>query len=114
MKRMKRIVAIAMIATMMILLCSCGSPKYSDMAGLWIGEWVYEGAEIKKAIEFTIDGKYGEITFRDGVLSGGEEGTYEIKGRKVFCYENGNKGTYTKYKYKSGKLINNKHAIIKQ
>lgn len=110
---MKKMLSLLLALGMLLALCACGAASTDDLAGLWSGSWESEGKQISKTIVFETNGSYLKGSYENEELSSIERGTYAVKGGKVYLYENGEKGSYTKYKYGSDGLENNGHLITK-
>ena len=110
---MKKIIsALLLICILTLSLASCGVSK-DKLIGMWRGEWEYNGNDIISVFELKEDGTYTEITFKrsahatDYSISSTENGTYEIKGKKVRLSDA--PGSATEFTYKNGKLENGGH-----
>lgn len=112
MKKIKILVAAALICTMILSLCAC-SIKKDDVTGSWSSTYNYQGEDYACTFTLSEDGDYHYILFKNGVLSTIEDGTYEIKGKKVLLYRNGDKGVSRTYKSEGEVLINNGHEFSK-
>ena len=113
MRKLKVLISAVLVCAICFSLCACGLSE-KDAVGTWSGTYVYNGNQFVCAFVLSADGTYSEVTYKNGSLSSAETGTYEVKGGKVFLYEKGGLGSYTEYKYKDGKLVNNGHEFTKE
>lgn len=111
MKKMRMIVAFALVLSMCLCLTACGVSK-DDVVGTWTGTWTYNGNSFAKAFVLSETGTYASTTLKNGAQHKVEMGTYEINGNKVELHPENEMGT-TVYKFKNGTLINNDHVFVK-
>lgn len=110
---LKKIIAFVLALVLCLSLAAC-SVSTDDLAGVWVGEWDYQGNNYKRGIVFNSDGSYISVLNKNGSLHESEEGTYEIDGRNVDLHPNGEQGITTPFKYKHKNLYNGDHKYIKQ
>ncbi|MBO5767389.1 MAG: hypothetical protein J6R45_00295 [Clostridia bacterium] len=110
----KKLLALSLVVIMCcVLLCACGISR-EDAVGTWCGSYVFKGNNFTVAFVLESNGEYSEVIYKNGSFSSAEVGTWEVKGGKVFLYEDGDMmGTRTEYKYKGGALVNNDHYFYK-
>ena len=114
MKTLKWPAAATLILTLCLSLCACGGISKEEAVGTWSGAYVYNGNQFARSFVLSEDGKYTEVTMKNGSLSSTETGTYEIKGGKVILHESGDESISTVYEYKNGKPVNNDHEFSKK
>lgn len=107
MKKIRILVAVALICSMCLCLCACSSIKKEDITGSWNSTYYYQGNEYACMVTLSDDGSYHYTLFKDGLLSTIEDGTYAIKGEKVLLYRNGSKDTARTFKAEGEYLVNN-------
>ena len=102
----KRIISILLIALILVFtLTSCGLSR-EKVVGEWIGEWEYKGVDIIAIIDFSSNGTYTELKYKDSVLSDITTDTYTIEGRKVILKDGISTMTL---KYSNGRMKNGGH-----
>lgn len=104
MKNFKRFISIVFVLILCICLCACGSDK-KDIVGSWAGTWEFKGNQISCSIVLDENGEYSKTTLKNGVVSGSETGTWELKNEELHLHENGDLLSSTVYYYKNGKVI---------
>ncbi len=101
------------VALLACTLASCGISE-KDVIGTWQGSYVYEGNSFDRTIVIDADGTYGEVCYKNGSYKSSESGEWEISGKEVQLFENGDRSGHTPYNYSDGKLENNGHYFTKQ
>jgi hypothetical protein len=112
MKKIKILVAAVLLCSMLLSLCAC-SVKKEDVIGAWSATYTYQGNEYACMFTLSDDGNYHYVSFKNGVLSTIEDGTFEINGSKVVLHRDGNEGVSRTYKAKGEHLVNNGHEFSK-
>lgn len=110
---MKRTLALLLALVLCLSFTACGKATSNDLVGLWNGSGNHDGDSFTYTVLFATSGNYFEEICKNGKPISTEKGTYEIDGSKVYLYENGNKGAYTKYKFKGDSLNNNGNSLTK-
>mgnify|MGYP000103836981 CR=1 FL=1 len=110
---MKRTLALLLALVLCLSFAACGKATSNDLVGLWNGSGNHDGDSFTYTILFATSGNYFEETCKNGEPVSTEKGTYEIDGDEVFLYENGSKGSWTRYKYDGNSLNNNGNILIK-
>ena len=115
MKTLFKSIAICLVAVFVLGAFTACSPKPEDVAGTYVGTYVYNGNTFTKTITLGV-AEYGEITYKNGEFSSEESGIYEIKGNKLLLYDSSSivdRGAWSEYKYKNGVLENAGHKFVK-
>lgn len=113
MKKIKILVAVALLCSICLSLCACSSLKKEDITGTWSATYYYQGNEYACTFTLSDDGGYHYTLFKDGLLSTIEDGTYAIKGEKVMLYRNGSKEISRTFKSEGEYLVNNGNNFAK-
>lgn len=110
---MKKVVSLLMLAVLTLSLMGCTVAK-EDVVGTWAGTWEYNGNSFAKAFVLSEDNTYEAVFYKNGDFHEAETGIYEIDGRTVTLYPNGDKDMGTPYDYENGNLVNADHAFTKE
>lgn len=113
MKKIKSLISIILVCVLCVSLCACGGISREDAIGTWSGAYTHNGVSYSRAFALSPTGEYTEASYKNGSFNGTENGTWEIKGRKVILHPDGNTGISVVYKYKGGKLVNAAHEFTK-
>jgi hypothetical protein len=102
-----------LVCAFCLAFCSCGISE-DEAVGTWSGTYTYNGNDYKVTFVLGDDGEYAKITYKNGILSSGEDGTWEIDGGDVLLHEDGNTKVATRYEYDGEALVNNDHKFYKK
>ncbi len=65
-----------------------------------------DGDKIYTRFILAADGTYNQIIAINELYDHSEKGTYEVKGKALYLYQNGDTNASTVYEYKNGNLLN--------
>ena len=104
----KLIAVIASVLVFIIAFVSISCLEQDDVEGTYSGSYTYKGNSYTIGLVLGEDGKYAEVTYKNGRYYKMETGYYDVEGGTVNCHPSDSIGT-TPYQYVFGQLENNNH-----